>query len=101
MRSSLVFNYYTRITSPMTLLPSLRTIRGFTANNLGVRFDICSSHWLRLECLITHGSAATACSTDRSCISLADGLRRTWWLARQLTHVSLRRMVQIKMGLAY
>ena len=29
-----VFNYYTRITSPMTLLPSSPTVRGFTANNL-------------------------------------------------------------------
>jgi len=34
MRSSPAFNYYTRITSPMTLLPSSPTIRGFTVNNL-------------------------------------------------------------------
>jgi len=33
-RSSPAFNYYTRITFPMTLLPSSPTVRGFTANNL-------------------------------------------------------------------
>jgi len=33
-RSSLAFGYYTGITPPMTFLPSLSTVKGFTANNL-------------------------------------------------------------------
>jgi len=43
VQSSLVFNYYTRITSPMTLLPNSPTVRGFTANNLrgSVRYLRC------------------------------------------------------------
>jgi len=98
VRSLPAFNYYTRITSPITLLPSSPTVRGFTANNLSgsVRY----LRW-RLERRIAHGSVAAACLTDHSvdgavcaaaCV-VAHACRRARQLARQLDHVSLRRMV--------
>ena len=98
-RSTPAYNYYTRITSPMVLLPSSPTIRGFTANNLRG-----SVRYLRqqLERQIARGSAATACLTDRSvdvavCAAAhaaAHASRRARRLARRLTRVSLPRMVR-------
>jgi len=52
--SSPVFNYYTRITSPMTLLTSSPTVRGFTANNLRGLVGY-------LRCLLS-----AACAPDRT-----------------------------------
>jgi len=42
-RSSPAFSYYTGITPPMTILPSLPTVKGFTVNNLrgSVRYLWC------------------------------------------------------------
>jgi len=97
--SSLAFNYYTRITSPMTLLPSSPTVRGFTANNLRG-----SVRYLQrpLQHRIARGSAAAACLTDRSVDSVvctvaspaAPASRRAPRPARLLTRVSLPRMVR-------
>jgi len=98
-RSSPAFNYYTRITSPMTLLPSSPSVRGFTVNNLSG-----SVRYLRqqLECRIACSSVAAACLTDRSvdgvvCAAARTAVhasRRVQRLARQLARVSLRRMVR-------
>ena len=55
--SSPAFNYYTRITSPMTLLPSSPTVRGFTANNLSGSVRYLRRPW------------ATTCTTDRSVVA--------------------------------
>ena len=101
--SLLAFNYYTGITSPMILLPSLPTDRGFTANNL--RGSVLYLQW-RLERRITRGSAATACLTDRSVDGgvyvvarvAAHVLRRAQRIARRLACVSLRRMVRGRPG---
>jgi len=98
-RSSPAFNYYTRMTSPMTLLPSSPIIRGFTANNL--RGSVRYLRW-RLERRIARGSAATACLTDCSVDSVvwaaaraaAHASRRVRRLARRLACVSLWRMVR-------
>jgi len=101
--SSPAFNYYTRITSPMTLLPSSPTVRGFTGNNLrgSVRYrrrppaaasapvrtrlrsngllDRSLGGWLGVR----GGPRGGACSSRRA--------RR---LARRLARVSLWRMVR-------
>ena len=73
--SSPAFNYYTRITSPMTLLPSSPTVRGFTANDLrgSVRF----------------GSVPAGCGLSAG--SYAAPRQR---LARRIARISLRRMVR-------
>ena len=101
--SSPAFNYYTRITSPMTLLPSSPTVRGFTANNL-----MGSVWYLRwgLERRIARGSEPTACLTDRSVDSVvwaaartvAHASRQIQRLARRLACVSLRRLVGGRRG---
>jgi len=103
-RSSPAFNYYTRITSPMTLLPSSSTVRGFTANNLrgSVRYlrRPLAAAWapdrtrLHGNGLLdgslggrrgvrggSHGGACfetgpAACQTACSCIASADGSDR-------------------------
>jgi len=98
-RSSLAFNYYTRITSLMILLPSSPTVRGFTANNLR---GLVRYLQRRLECRIVRGSAATACLMDRSvdgavCTAaraVVHASRRACRPARRLTRISLRLMVR-------
>ena len=62
-RSSPAFNYYTRIKPHMTVLPRSPTVKGFTANNQRGSLQYLRR---RLERRIVCGSAATACSTDRS-----------------------------------
>jgi len=97
--SSLAFNYYTGITTPMTLLPSSPTVRGFTANNLK---DSVRHLGRRLERQIACSSAAAACLTDHSVDGAVYAVPRaaahtSRWarpLARRLARVLLRRMVR-------
>jgi len=96
-RSPPAFNYYTTITSPMTLLPSSPTVRGFTANNLrgSVRYwsrpparalgDL--PQWVARQAAmavgLTHASAA--------CV-YRSGSRRARRLARRLACIASARL---------
>ena len=99
MRSSPVFGYYTGITPHMIILLKSPTVKGFTANNLRGSVRYLRQ---RLERRIVCGSAAMACSTDRSvdgtvCAAaraVAHAVRLVLGGAPDDLCVSLRRMVR-------